>query len=64
MLLKNTCEGVYMLVKLLAISLQACKFTKNEFLHIYISKILSYFFLEIAFWKGAPVFSGEGVLFS
>ena len=31
MLLKNTCEGVYMLVKLLAISLQACKFTKMNF---------------------------------
>ena len=31
--LKNTCEGVHLLVKLPAISLQACKFTKNELLH-------------------------------
>ena len=33
MLLKNTCHGVHMLVKLPAISLQACKFVKNELLH-------------------------------
>ena len=33
MLLKNTCEGVHLLVKLPAISLQAYKFTKNELLH-------------------------------
>ena len=33
MLPKNTCEGVHLKVKLAAISLQACKFTKNEFLH-------------------------------
>ena len=30
MLSKNTCEGIHLIVKLLAISLQACKFTKNE----------------------------------
>ena len=41
-LLKNICEGVHMLVKLPAISLQACKFTKNE-LHIYFSRILAEF---------------------
>ena len=41
-LLKNTCEGVHLLVKLLAISLQACKFTKNELLH---TQILSYHLL-------------------
>ena len=35
MLSKNTCEGVYLIVKLPAISLQACKFTKNELLHSY-----------------------------
>ena len=29
MLLKSTCEGVHLIVKLPAISLQACKFTKN-----------------------------------
>ena len=40
-LLKNICEGVHMLVKLPAISLQACKFTKNELLHIYFSRILA-----------------------
>ena len=34
MLLKNTCEGVHLIIKLPAISLQACKFTKNELLHI------------------------------
>ena len=36
-LLKNTCEEVHLLVKLPAISLQACKFTKNElfFIHIF-----------------------------
>ena len=35
MLSKNTCEGVHLIVKLPAISLQACKFTKNELLHTY-----------------------------
>ena len=34
MLLKNTCEGVCLLVKLPAISLKACKIIKNE-LHTY-----------------------------
>ena len=29
MLSKNTCEGVHLIVKLPAIILQACKFTKN-----------------------------------
>ena len=33
MLSKNTCDGVHLIVKLPAISLQACKFTKNELLH-------------------------------
>ena len=32
---KNTCEGVHLLVKLPPISLQACKFTKNEVIHTY-----------------------------
>ena len=40
MLLKNTCEGVDLLVKLPAMSQQACKFTKNELLHINFSMIL------------------------
>ena len=35
---KNTREGVHLLVKLSAISLQACKFTKNELLHTYFSR--------------------------
>ena len=41
--LKNTCEEVHLSVKLLAINLQACKFTKNELLHIYFSRILARF---------------------
>ena len=43
MLSKNTREGVHLKVKLPAISLQACKFTKNEFLHKYFSRILARF---------------------
>ena len=39
MMLKNTFEGIHLLVKLLAISLQPCKFTKNELLHAYFSWI-------------------------
>ena len=42
-LLKNTYEGVHLLVKLSAISLQACKFTKNKLLHAYFSRILARF---------------------
>ena len=42
MLLKNTCEGVHLLEKLPAISLQACKFTENE-LHTYFSRVLARF---------------------
>ena len=33
--LKNTREGFHLLVKLPAISLQTCKFTKHELLHTY-----------------------------
>ena len=43
MMSKNTCEGVNLIVKLLTISLQACKFTENELLHTYISIILARF---------------------
>ena len=32
--LKNTCEGVHLL-KLRAMTLQACNFTKNELFHTY-----------------------------
>ena len=34
-LLKNSCEGIHLLVKFPAISLQACNFTKNELLHTF-----------------------------
>ena len=43
MLSKNTCEGVHLIVKLPAISLQASKFTKYELLHTYFSRILARF---------------------
>ena len=43
MLSKNTCKGVHLIVKLPAISLQASKFTKNELLHTYFSRILARF---------------------
>ena len=43
MLSKNTCEGVHLTVKLPAISLQACKFTKNELLHTHFSRFLAGF---------------------
>ena len=43
MLSKNTCEGVYLIVKLLVIILQACKFAKNELLHSHFSRILAGF---------------------
>ena len=42
MLSKNTCGGVHLIVKLSAISLQTCKFTKNQ-LHTYFSRILARF---------------------
>ena len=71
MLLKNTCEGVYLIVKLPAISLQACKFTKmNFFTHILQGFLLDFkllfivLFLEIISWKGASFFSGEWWCFS
>ena len=75
MLLKNTCEGVYLIVKLPAISLQACKFTKitkiyNFFTHILQGFLLDFkllfivVFLEIISWKGASFFSGEWGFFS
>ena len=66
MLSKNTCDGVHLIVKLLVISLQACKFIKNEFLHTYFWRILARFkllfivlFPEIISWKGTLRFSGE-----
>ena len=65
MLLKNTCEGSHLIVKLPAISLQASKFTKNELLQTYFSRILARFkllfvlFLGIISWKGVSCFNGE-----
>ena len=41
--LKNTYEEVHLLVKLLVISLQAWKFTKNELLQTHFSWILGRF---------------------
>ena len=43
MLSQNACEGVHLIQKLPAISLQASKFTKNELLHTYFSRILAGF---------------------
>ena len=40
MLWKSTCEGFHLIVKLPTISLQFCKFAKNELLHTYFSRIL------------------------
>ena len=58
MLSKNTGEGVHLIVKLPAINLQACKFTKNELLHTYFQGFQLEFkllfivlFLEISSWK-------------
>ena len=56
---KNTCEGVQLIVKLPAISLQASKFTKNQ-LHTYFSRTLTRFivlFLGIISWKGVSCFN-------
>ena len=46
-LLKNTCDEVQLLIKLLDISLQDCKFTKNELLNTYFSRILASFYVII-----------------
>ena len=43
MVSKNICEGVRLLVKLPALSMEACKFTKNELLHTYFSRVLARF---------------------
>ena len=50
MLSKNICEGVHLIVTLPAISLEACKFTKNELLHAYFSR----FFRWGDWGRGAP----------
>ena len=69
MLSKNTGEGVHLIKKLPAVSLQASKFTKNELLDTSFSRILARFlfivlFLGIISWKGVSCFNGGGVCFS
>ena len=73
MLLKNTCEGVHLIVMLQSISLQPCKVTKNEPLpssHIFLkdfSQILIYyllcFFQESFYGRVLQVSMGGGGLF-
>ena len=41
--MKNICEEVHLLVKLLAISLQAGSVTKSELFRTYLSRILARF---------------------
>ena len=65
MLSKNTGEGVHLIKKLPAVSLQASKFTKNELLDTSFSRILARFlfivlFLGIISWKSVSCFSREG----
>ena len=67
-LTKNTCEGDHLIVKLPAISLQACKFTKYELLHTYFSRILAtllfiVLFLGIISCKGVSCFNRRGAVF-
>ena len=64
---KNTCEGVHLIVKLLAISLQACKFTKLSFFtHIFQGFYLDFKLLFIVlfsrnhFMEGCFTFKWEG----
>ena len=40
---ESACERVNLIVELAAISLKACKFTKFELLHTYLSRILATF---------------------
>ena len=65
LLSKHSCEGVHLIVKLPAMSLQASKFTKNELLHTYFSRILAkllfiVLFLGIISWKAVSCFDGGG----
>ena len=71
MLSKNTQEGVHLIVKLPAISLQAGKFTKNELFHTIFQGFQLDFkllfivvFLGIISWKDASRFNGGGGCFS
>ena len=63
MLSKKSCEGVQLIVKLPAISLKPCKFTKNELLHTYFSRTLTIFSVIFYFPEGSFMFQwGEGVV--
>ena len=69
-MLKNTCGGVHLIVKLPAISLPACKFTKNELLHSCFWRILARFYVIIycafsrnQFKEGYFMFQWEGIVF-
>ena len=67
---KNTCEEVHFILKLPAISMQACKFTRNELLRTYFSRILARFqviiycaFTRNHFMEGHFAFQWRGVVF-
>ena len=62
MLSKNTCEGVHLIVKLPAISLQACKFNENELLHTHFPRILARFEV-IIYCAFSRRFNGGGLFF-
>ena len=71
MLSKNTCEEVHFILKLPAISMQACKFTRNELLRTYFSRILARFqvivycaFTRNHFMEGRFAFQWGGGCFS
>ena len=59
MLSKNTCEGVHLIIKLPAISLQAYKFTKNEFLHTYFAGGASFLSRGCTPWGGTSDLMGR-----
>ena len=63
MLSKNTCEGVHLIVKLPAISLQASKFTKNELLQTYFPRNLAIIYCAFSrnhFMEGCFMFQWGG----
>ena len=66
MLSKNAGDGVHLIVKLPAIGLQACKFTKNELLHTYFSRIFKLLFIVLSrnlFLEGGFIVQGGGGVF-
>ena len=56
MLSKNTCEGIHLIVKLPAVSLRTCKFTKNEPLHTHFSSLSG----ECTPWKSLVLMEEGG----